>query len=115
MVAVNLGLGNKGTITVTPRDPFGNNLGPGRGDGITINGVPGTTVTGPAKDNGDGSYTVPISWNPGSGQGPGVVVDQPGRPPVVVQPPPKPHHKWKWLVWFQLLVILILILLLLWK
>jgi hypothetical protein len=116
VVTVNLGPGNKGTITVTPRDPFGNSLGPGRGDGTTITGVPGTTVTGPAKDNGDGSYTVPISWNPGSGQGPGVVVGQPGRPPVVVQPPPKPHHKWKWLVWFLLGVIAgILILLLLWK
>jgi hypothetical protein len=110
-VTVNLGRSNKGTIIVTPRDSFGNNLGPGRGDGMTITGAPGTTVTGPVKDNGDGSYTVPISWNAGSGQGPGVVVGQPGRPPVLVQPKAKhPCRKWKWLVWLLLLVILILLL-----
>jgi hypothetical protein len=115
-VVVNLGPGNKGTITVTPRDGFGNNLGPGRGDGITVSGVPGTTITGPVNDNGDGSYTVPISWNPGTGQGPGVVVGQPGRGPVVVQPKPKHHHhKWKWLFWLMLFIILILLILLLLK
>ena len=117
VVVVNLGPGNNGTITVTPRDPFGNNLGPGRGDGIIITGVPGTTVTGPVKDNGDGSYTVPISWDPGSGQDPGIVVGQPGRGPVVVQPKPKHHHhhKWNWLIWLLLLIILILLILLLVK
>jgi hypothetical protein len=116
VVTVNLTGGNTGTIVVTPRDSFGNNLGPGRSDGISVTGVPGTTVTGPVKDNGDGSYTVPVSWNPGSGQGPGVVIGQPGHPPIVVQPKPKhDHKKWKWLFWLLLLVILILLLLLLLK
>jgi hypothetical protein len=115
-VVVNLGSGDSGTITITPRDAFGNNLGPGRGDGIIITGVSGTTITGPVKDNGDGSYIVPISWNPGSGQGPGIVVGQPGRGPVVVQPKPKDHHrKREWLLWLLLLIILILLILLLLK
>ena len=77
-----------GTITITPADVYGNNLGPGRGGDITVTGAPGTTVTGPVTDNGDGSYTVPVSWDPSSDQEPGVVVGQPGRPPVVIQPKP---------------------------
>jgi len=113
VVTVNL-TGNTGTITITPRDTYGNNLGPGRGGDITVTGVPGTTVTGPVKDNGDGTYTVPVSWDPGSGQGPGVIVGQPGRPPVVVQPPPTDScRKWKFLVWLLLLVVIILLILLL--
>lgn len=105
--------GNRtGTATITPRDSYGNNLGPGRGDGIQVTGVPGTTVTGPVKDNGDGSYTVPISWNPGSGTGPGVIVGQPGRPPVIVQPKPK-HGCWRWKLLAGLLALIALILLLL--
>jgi hypothetical protein len=118
---VNVSLGNPGpggartgTVTITPKDKYGNNLGPGRGDGITLTGVPGTTVTGPAVDNGDGTYTVPVSWDPGSGYDPGVVVGQPGRPPVVVGPKPMRHcWKWKLLTWLLLALVLILLLLLL--
>lgn len=104
-----------GTITIHPRDPHGNSLGPGRGNGFTVTGVPGTTVTGPPQDNGDGSYTVPVSWNPGSGQEPGVVITQPGRPPVVAYPkqPFASCFKWKLAVWLLLLLVLLLILLLL--
>jgi hypothetical protein len=105
-----------GTVTITPRDFYGNHLGPGRADGISVTGVPGTTVTGPVKDNGDGTYTVPIVSDSGSDEGVGVVVGQPGRPPVVVQPPPKPDcRKWKFLVCLLLLLVLILVLLLLLK
>ncbi len=75
------------TITVTPRDKYGNNLGPGRQDGFTASGAPGVVITGPRVDNGDGSYTVPGTWDPGSRQPPGVIIGQPGRPPVVLQPP----------------------------
>jgi hypothetical protein len=105
-----------GTVEITPRDSFGNNFGPGRTDGITITGVPGTTVIGPVNDNGDGSYTVPVSWNPGSGRGAGVIVGQPGRPPVVVQPKPKHScKKWKLFAGFLLLLVLVLLALLLLK
>jgi len=105
-----------GTVTITPRDSYGNNLGPGRSDGLTLTGVTGTTVVGPVKDNGDGTYAAAICWDPGSGQGPGVVVVQPGRPPVVVQHKPKnPCRKWRFLVCVLLLVVLILLFLLLTK
>lgn len=113
----------KGSVTITPRDPYGNNVGPGRGDGITVTGGPGTTVTGPPEDNGDGSYTVPVSWDPGGG-GPVVVIGQPGRPPVVVggggggpgTPAPGERHCW-WcmLVCAALLVMLIWMLWLWWS
>ena len=54
---------------------------------VTVTGAPGTTVTGPMTDNGDGSYTVPVDWNAASDNGPGIVIGQPGRPPVVVHDP----------------------------
>ncbi|HEY8097809.1 MAG TPA: hypothetical protein VIE65_17225, partial [Methylobacter sp.] len=115
-VSVNLGNpgaggGLAGTVTITPKDKYGNNLGPGRGDGFTVTGVPGTTVTGPAVDNGDGSYTVPVSWDPDPGFDPGVVINQPGRPPVVVVPKPKKDDclKWKMLFWVELLLLLLIL------
>jgi hypothetical protein len=82
---------------------------------MTVSGVPGTTVTGPAIDNGDGTYTFPVSVDPSSGNDPGVVIGQPGRPPIVVGPKAKKHdcRKCKWLVWLLVLAVLILALLLL--
>ena len=108
--------GGMGTITLVPRDQYGNNLGPGRGNDVSITGAPGTTVTGPVGDNGDGSYTVPVSWTPGSDIGPGVIIGQPGRPPVVVQDPKltgKGRCR-KWRILCLALLILLLLLLLLW-
>ncbi len=107
--------GGTGTITLIPKDKYGNNLGPGRGDGLSITGAPGTTVTGPVRDNGDGSYTIPVSWNPSSENSPGVVIGQPRRPPVIVYDPKVRRkdrgRKWKILFWLMLLVALILLLL----
>jgi len=107
--------GGTGTITLVPKDKYGNNLGPGRGDGLSITGAPGTTVTGPVRDNGDGSYTVPVSWDPSSEDGTGVVIGQPGRPPVVVHDPKVKGKdrcsKWKFLFWLMLLIALVLLLL----
>ena len=107
--------GGTGTITLVPKDKYGNNLGPGRGDGLSITGAPGTIVTGPVRDNGDGSYTAPVNWNPSSGNSPGVVIGQPSRPPVVVHDPNVPGRdrcrKWKVLFWLMVLVALVLFLL----
>jgi hypothetical protein len=115
VITVNVS-GGKGTITVVPKDKYGNNLGPGRGDGFTVTGVPGTTVTGPVKDNGDGSYTVPVSWDPSPGNDPGVVIGQPSRPPVVMNgaKPTGKNRCRKWKVLFLVTLIVALILLLLW-
>lgn len=105
-----------GIITIVPRDRYGNNLGPGRSDGFTVSGIPGTTVIGLIHDNGDGSYTIPVKCDPASGQQPGVVIGQPGRPGTVVVPTKKDHcRKWKWLFWLMLLIALILLVLLLLK
>ena len=45
---------------------------------------------GPLTDNGDGSYTQCIIWDPNSDQPPGISVGQPERPPVVL-PDPTPR------------------------
>jgi hypothetical protein len=107
--------GGTGTMTLVPKDKYGNNLGPGRGDGLSITGAPGTTVTGPVRDNGDGSYTVPVGWDPSSGDSPGVVIGQPRRPPVIVHDPKVKgrdrSRKWKILFWLMLLIALVLFLL----
>jgi V8-like Glu-specific endopeptidase len=103
------------TATFIPRDRYGNNLGPGRLDGLSVSGADGTTITGPVQDNGDGSYTVPAVWDPSASGGPGVVVGQPGRPPRVLQEPSRAAARecWKWKLLCGALLILALILLLL--
>jgi hypothetical protein len=83
-----------GTIRITPRDRYGNPFGPGRTGLFDVARQPGTHVTGPVTDNGDGSYDVPLSWNP-SGEGvPGVLLTQAGRDAVPIVPPgvkPRPR------------------------
>jgi Trypsin-like peptidase domain/von Willebrand factor type A domain len=74
-----------GTIRVTPNDRYGNPLGPGRSPIFEVTAQPGTNVTGPVVDNRDGSYDVPVSWDPG--RPPGVLVSQPERNPVPLAPP----------------------------
>lgn len=115
VVTVNETAPGNGTIVIDPRDPFGNQIGPGRGNDLDVNGGPGTTVTGPVIDNGDGTYTVPVSWDPDQG-GPGVVVGQPGRPPVVVgQPAAAAHDCWFWkLLCLILLLVLLLLMMVFW-
>jgi hypothetical protein len=73
------------TLVLVPRDRYGNPLGPGRGDRFTVSPLPGVSVTGPVQDKGDGSYQVPIAWDPASVT-PGVIVQQPERPAVPLTP-----------------------------
>jgi Trypsin-like peptidase domain/von Willebrand factor type A domain len=106
-----------GVVILVPRDRYGNHLGPGRSGDVTVGGVPGTTVTAPVQDNNDGSYTVPVAWDPASPQGPGVVVGQPDRAPVVVHDATVAAKDrcrwWRLLFWLLLLVALALLILLL--
>jgi len=95
-------------IKIVPRDKFGNHLGPGRVDALSISGVLGTTPTEPTQDNRDGSYSITAIWDPNVGPAPGIVISQPERPPVIVQ---EPGQDGKWKTWFWLLLILVLILL----
>lgn len=103
-------------VVFVPRDKYGNHVGPGRGDILEVTGVPGTVLTAPVHDNGDGSYTAPGTWDPASGQEPGVIVAQPDRPCVVVQPPTTTSKedcsKWRLLFWLLLILLLFLLLLL---
>jgi hypothetical protein len=87
--------GRHGTLVVTPRDPYGNPLGPGRGDRFTVSPVAGVKITGSVKDRGDGGYGVGVVWDPAVAPTPGVVVQQPDRDPVTVTPtgPGKPPAK----------------------
>jgi hypothetical protein len=77
----------KVNVVLVPRDRYGNNLGPGRLDGLSVTGAAGNTVTGLVRDNGDGSYTVDLCWDQQVSATPGVVITQPGRPPVGIPLP----------------------------
>jgi hypothetical protein len=71
-------------LTFTPRDRYGNYLGPGRAGSFSIQPQPGSSPSGGVTDLGNGSYTQEICWDPDSGNPPGVGVVQPERPGVVV-------------------------------
>jgi hypothetical protein len=103
------GSGRRGTIRVFPRDRYGSPLGPGRGDAFDVTAPGGTTVIGPARDNGDGSYDVNVGWDPAAGSEPGLVVTQPERPPVVMTPSRRDKGCRRWLVWLLLLLVLALL------
>jgi hypothetical protein len=83
-----LGNGPAGTpcarMTITPRDRYGNLLGPGRLDAFTIAPGPGTSLSGEAVDAGGGAYHVDVCSDAGTLEPPTVTITQPGRPPVVV-------------------------------
>lgn len=67
--------------------------------------------TGTPQDNGDGSYTIPANWAQGSA-GPGLIIKQPGRPPVTAWPAEARCRRWRWLSWLLLLLVLVLLILL---
>jgi len=73
-------------MTFTPRDKYGNLLGPGRLDGFTVVPQPGSTPSGPVTDLGNGSYQVNVCTDPGSIEPPRIGIAQPGRPTVPVGP-----------------------------
>jgi len=78
--------GRHGTLVITPRDPYGNPLGPGRGDRFNVSPIPGIKITGNVKDRGDGTYSVDVVWDPSVAPMPGVVVQQPDRDPATLTP-----------------------------
>ena len=101
-----------GTVTVTPQDKFGNHVGPGSVGGFTVTAGPGGTVSGSVSDNLDGSYAVPVTWNP-QGNFPGLVITQPGRPPVIVgQPAPSPGDGLGCLPWALIIGLLAVVIIL---
>ena len=75
------------TMTFTPRDRYGNLLGPGRQDGFTVVAQAGSHPSGPVTDLGDGRYRVDVCSDPDSLAPPAIGIAQPGRPPAVVTAP----------------------------
>jgi von Willebrand factor type A domain/Trypsin-like peptidase domain len=71
-------------LTFTPRDKYGNLLGPGRGDAFTVVPQPGSKPSSGVTDLGNGSYVVDVCSDPDSLEPPRIGIEQPGRPPVVV-------------------------------
>lgn len=74
-------------MTLTPRDKYGNMLGPGRADGFKIVAQPGNSTSGAVHDLGNGSYEVDVCSDPDSLDPPAVGISQPGRETVVVRAP----------------------------
>jgi hypothetical protein len=106
------------TIVLTPRDRYGNLVGPGRLDVLVLTGLPGTTITDGPRDNGDGTYSVDVQQDPGAGGQPGVIVNQPDRPPVVpggggVTPDCRDTRRWL-RIWMLLALLLLVLLLICW-
>ena len=105
-----------GTIHLTPRDRYGNLVGPGRGTIFEVTPQPGTQVTGSVVDNGDGSYDVPVEWDPSAPSAPAVVVSQPERDPIPIVPPgvqPGPAAGLGCLTWVLIALVIVLLILLL--
>lgn len=74
-------------LTITPRDRYGNHLGPGRGHAFDIQAQPGTTIVDAPSDLGNGAYRIKLCWDPAAGVPPAVGLVQPERPVVVLTPP----------------------------
>jgi len=79
--------GHCARMTFTPRDKYGNMLGPGRLDGFKIVAQPGSTPSSTVHDLANGSYEVDVCSDPGSVSPPLIGIAQPGRDTVVVRPP----------------------------
>ena len=107
-------------VTLTPRDRYGNHVGPGRLGTFEVSAQPGCELIGGVNDVGDGSYTQEVACDPASTIPPGLIVTQPERPPVVIAPPTSTveDKKKNCLLWLLLAAILflllIVILLLIW-
>jgi len=101
-------------VTVTPKDVYGNFLGPGRVGDFEIRDLLGSQPVGPLIDAGDGSYAQEVAWDPTLGLGPGVALTQPDRPPVIARTPAstsaRPSKSCFWLLLVAVLAILLRIL-----
>jgi V8-like Glu-specific endopeptidase len=103
-------------VTITPADRFGNLVGPGSGPDFTVTGLPGSTAIEPVKDNGDGSYSVDLLHDPGSGHAPGVSMTQPDRPSACIEvrrARPVLGGGQPWWLWLVILVLVLIIIVLL--
>jgi len=104
-------------ITITPKDKYGNLIGPGRIEMIDLTAVEGTVISSAVKDNGNGIYELIVVNEPSFENVLGVVINQPGREPIVISSTKIDSGKGfpYWLLWLLLFIILLLILILVFK
>jgi von Willebrand factor type A domain/Trypsin-like peptidase domain len=85
-----LGTGNGCVrLTFTPKDKYGNMVGPGKSNAFVLVPEPGSTISSPLNDLGNGTYYVDVCPDTSGGvlTAPSVGLAQPGRPTVIVRPP----------------------------
>lgn len=106
------------TVTITPKDKYGNFLGPGRVDSFSVEPAPGNDLLGDLRDTGQGQYEQDVKWDQSSGTAPGIIVVQPNRSPMTFPIPEKDQDgrslNWLWILLilaFILIVVLVIILL----
>jgi von Willebrand factor type A domain len=75
-------------LTFTPKDKYGNMVGPGKSNAFVLVPEPGSAISSPLKDLGNGSYYVDVcpDYSGGVLTAPSVGLAQPGRPTVIVRP-----------------------------
>jgi hypothetical protein len=99
-------------IDFTPKDKYGNLLGPGRLDAFTVSGTSDSTPQASVIDLGDGSYSVVVVHDPSAADPPAIVISQPERNPIIVAPKTASDcRKWKQRFWWVLALLLLLIVL----
>jgi hypothetical protein len=76
--------GGRARVTVTPKDRFGNRLGPGRLDAFGFMPIGPGRLVGDPVDNGDGSYSQTVDPGPVGPIAPGLAIAQPDRPPTTL-------------------------------
>jgi hypothetical protein len=105
-------------VLITPRDRYGNHLGPGRTETLQVDCQQGGEFLGPIRDMGEGTYLVDMAWPADANIPPGLIVSQPGRRPFAVcdvtsgGSEEKPCRYLKLLLIFSLTLSLVLLVLL---
>jgi von Willebrand factor type A domain/Trypsin-like peptidase domain len=98
---------DRARLTLTPRDRYGNYLGPGRRETFTVAPSAGQQLEGALEDVGGGAYSQVVVVDPGGGRA-GIVLTQPGRGPIVISADGRGRQKM--LMWLLLLLLAVLIL-----
>jgi len=94
----------------TPKDKYGNLLGPGKPDVFSVSGTTGNTITGAVTDNGNGDYTVVVLYDPSAAASPGIIINQDERDPVIIVPSGaagKDCARWRRWMWIFLILFLL--------
>lgn len=95
------GDGGGATVTFVPQDRYGNLVGPGNADEMDVTPLPGCRAVGALVDVGDGRYEQKLDCDPDAEHGPGIVVTQPERDPIVLVPPTRKRTSYRYAIQFH--------------